>query len=473
MLRGICQGFLQLPQGAFGRSLLGYQTIRALGTPPPSNADSLKTRVTPNFSDGDVYITGVGTPYRFEVRQDGTYYLNTFGDQSRQLIAVAGYSLTNGLIGEGILAINDDPPRPTGASLFNNAAYAYNQPVSVQLQANDLQGDPITFTVASGVVPPGTSISSSGLWSGTPTTYGSFGFTVRLSDSYNAFTNSIETVTISRILPDFLTVPQLIGAAEAAVTALGLTFSATAVPSSLPTGTVISQSPAAGTVITGAITVTFTYSNGALFTQPPNVFPSNISGLTFNSVRAMLWRTRYQESLTGKVTTFSTQKYPIVEWTLTYELLNQNAASDELKKIEGLFTAKQGSAGTFLYVDPAFNTMSAEPFGTGDGAKKSFQLVARYGNAGGPSVPEIVQSLQPLPALQVFDNGTLVSSANYSVGPSGLVTFNSAPLSGHALTWTGAFYYVCRFETDELDLDEFMYRLHELKTVKFRSVILA
>lgn len=473
MLRGICQGYLRLPQGAFGRSLLGYNTLRALGTPPASDADSIKTRVTPNFADGDVYITGIGTPYRFEIRQDGTYYYNSFGDQSRQLIPIAGYSVVPGqLITEGSFAINDDAPRPTNATLFGNATYAYNQPLSVQLQATDLQGDPITFIVHSGVFPTGLTLSSSGLVTGTPTAYGAFGFTVRLSDNFGAYTDSIETLTIAQVLPDFVTTPQLVSAAEATVTVMGLSFTASSVASALPVNTVVSQSPQAGTLITSALTVNFTYSDGTLATQPANVFPTNIGGLTFNNTRAILWRTNYQESLTGKVTTLAYQKFPIVEWTLSYEVLNQKLAQDDLRKIEGLFNAKQGQAGTFFYIDPAFNTVTIEPFGTGDGSTKAFQLIARYGNPSGASIPEIIQSLQPSVALQVFDNGALVSPTNYTVGATGIITFNTAPASAHALTWTGSFYYLCRFETDSLDPDEFMFQLWSLKLLKFRSVII-
>lgn len=470
MLWGICHGYPSHSPGAFGRSLLGYQTLRALGT-PPGGSDSLKTRVSPNMVDGDIYIVGVATPYRFEPRQDGTYIYNAFGDETRQLIAVAAYQIATGLVTEGILALNDDAPRPAGATFFNTATFAYNQPLSFQLNATDLQNDIITFAVQAGGAPTGLSVSSSGLVSGTPTAYGAFGLTVRVSDPYGAFTDSIEQVTIAAVLPDFVRVPQLLAQAEATVTAMGLSFSASSVASALPVNTVLSQSPLAGTVVTGATTVVFTYSDGSLFTQPANVFPSNIAGLTWNGTRSMLWRTSYQESVTGKVTTLAYQKFPIVEWTLVYSVLNQAAAQDDLRKIEGLFNSKQGSAGIFLYVDPTFNSVTAEPFGTGDGATKAFQLLARFGNSGGPSLPEIIQSVQPSPAIQVFDNGSLVSSANYTVGASGIVTFNSAPVTGHVLTWTGAFYYQCRFETDDLDPSEFMNQLWELSSIKFRSVI--
>jgi hypothetical protein len=100
MLRGICNSNLRLPHGFVGRSLLGYQTLRALGTP---TGDSLKNRFTPHATDGDIYITSVATSslYRYQIRQDGTYWYNAGGDQSRQFIQADHVRAGTGLNGEG------------------------------------------------------------------------------------------------------------------------------------------------------------------------------------------------------------------------------------------------------------------------------------------------------------------------------------------------------------------------------------
>jgi len=162
-------------------------------------------------------------------------------------------------------------------------------------------------------------------------------------------------------------------------------------------------------------------------------------------------------------------QYPTVHWDLNYEILSQTGAVDELKEIEGLFNSKQAQAGTFLYLDPIFNTVTAERFGTGNGTTKQFQLIAAFGNSGGPSTPEIIQNLQAAPAI--FDNGSPVSTSAYTIGPTGIVTFNTAPTSGHALTWSGSFYYLAQFEMDDLEPEEFLNRLWELQSTKIKSVI--
>ena len=69
----------------------------------------------------------------------------------------------------------------------------------------------------------------------------------------------------------------------------------------------------------------------------------------------------------------------------------------------------------------------------------------------------------------IKDNGSVVSSANYSIS-NGLVTFATAPTSGAALTWTGMFGFLCRFEDDSVDFDQFMSNLWQVESLKFRSV---
>lgn len=475
MLSGICRGVIGLPRGFYGRTLLGYKTLRAAGT--AGSGDSLKTRFTPNAVDGDIYIYGaaVSGAYAVNLRQNGTFYFDAGGDESEQSLQVDLLSISSGLDGEGTFAINDDPPRVNTASgtFLAGATLILGQPISEQLQAIDPDGDTITFAVSGGSLFTGGSLSSSGLLTGTPTAYGAFGFDIKISDPFNAFTVSAESVTVISILPDFSN--ELAAAANAQLAAIGLSAAtATSVASTLPVNTVIpgSQSPPANAVISsGATAVTFQISNGSLFTTQPNLFPTALDGLTLDSTRTVEFSTSYQGTIPGKVTTLSYTQYPIIHWDLTYEILDQTAAQDELKQIEGLFNAKQAQAGTFLYLDPIFNTVVAEPFGTGDGTTKTFQLIAAYGNPGGPSTPEIIQQLQAPATVQIFNNGSLVSTSAYSISGAGKVTFTSAPAGGHAMTWSGGFYYLAQFETDDLTPEQFLNNLWELRSLTLKSVL--
>lgn len=197
-----------------------------------------------------------------------------------------------------------------------------------------------------------------------------------------------------------------------------------------------------------------------------DIFPT-LPGATWDIVRTPTWKTGYQEALSGKASTLGYQQYPLWEWELHYSVLRD--VLNEIHQIVGFFNSMRGRYGSFRYLDPTFNTVVAEPFGTGDGATPSFQLIANYG-AGGVGSPDIIQNLANTPSI--FDNGSLVNPSNYSIGVTGIVTFSPAPLATHALTWSGSFYNRCRFLADSIAPSEFMYLLWELKSVKFRSVIL-
>ena len=458
-----------LRHGLFGRNMCGYQAMRALGS-PPGGSDSLKTRFTPNVADGDVYITTIYTSklYRVQLRQNGTYLYDAVGDSSSQLIGADKYDVTNQtLYGEGLLAVNNKPPiiDTVSGKLFPSLL-SIGQPVDFFLRAHDPEGNGITFAVQSGTFIPGCSLSAAGEVTGTPNAYGSVGFTIRIEDPFGAFTDSAEIVTVQALLLDYT--GQQYAAAQAQIAALGGTASKTQVASSLPTDEIISQSLPPNTPVTGSFSINFTVSNGALFISNPDLFPTAIGGITFESTRTVEWSTTVQQTLTGKVSTIARMRYPQIHWDLNYEYLDRTLALDELKQIEALFKAKQGANATFLYLDPDFNQVTAEPFGTGDGSTKQFQLVATYG-AGGFGTPEMVQQLQAPPTI--YDNGVAVSTSAYGIGPTGIVTFNSAPATGHALTWTGGFYYLVMFELDQLSPSQFLQNFWQLQSLKLKNII--
>jgi hypothetical protein len=69
-------------------------------------------------------------------------------------------------------------------------------PYSFQLVANDDSTDPSTYTLNTGSLPTGLSLSSSGLISGTPSSAGTFNFTVNARD-VNGRTTASSTLTIT------------------------------------------------------------------------------------------------------------------------------------------------------------------------------------------------------------------------------------------------------------------------------------
>jgi len=112
---------------------------------------------------------------------------------------------------------------------------------------------------------------------------------------------------------------------------------------------------------------------------------------------------------------------------------------------------------------------------TGDGSNKIFQLQKVYivgaangvqrsytrniskpimGHLGGTS-PAILltdfQGTQLQDTVLLFDNGAQkVLNTDYTVdATTGLVTFTTAPTSGHVITWTGQYHIPVRFDSDD------------------------
>jgi Conserved hypothetical protein 2217 (DUF2460) len=69
--------------------------------------------------------------------------------------------------------------------------------------------------------------------------------------------------------------------------------------------------------------------------------------------------------------------------------------------------------------------------------------------------------------LQVFVGALL---AAYALGAGGVVTITPAPGSGAALSWTGTYRWLCRFDEDSLEFSNFMYLFWELKKCSFTTI---
>jgi len=188
-----------------------------------------------------------------------------------------------------------------------------------------------------------------------------------------------------------------------------------------------------------------------------NVYPS-LAGLTFPVTRTPIFKNLKTESVTGRVVTATYMQYPLFEFALSYDYLS----AADLKLLEGLFVEMGGDlTGFYFDAGPGDDTVSAQGIGSGDGATTSFQL---FQANPGTAVP--VDS--SFGARTAYVNGGAVAATFESPSP-GWVTFVSAPANGAALTWSGQYYYKCRFKQGSQDFDEFMHLLYSTKSVILRT----
>lgn len=191
----------------------------------------------------------------------------------------------------------------------------------------------------------------------------------------------------------------------------------------------------------------------------PSVFPT-LTGLSWEVVRTPIWRTLVQKMVSGKSAACGLMGFPLYRWTLKYERLRSDGVQD-LQTLMGFFNQCQGRLTPFYYEDPHDKTVTLQAFGIGDGVIEAFQLVRAFGG-----FVEPVQSVHGTP--HIFAGG--VETTAFTLGATGIVTFNDPPADDAVLTWTGSYYWLSRFEEDEADFAEFMYNLWHLKKISFEFV---
>ena len=206
--------------------------------------------------------------------------------------------------------------------------------------------------------------------------------------------------------------------------------------------------------------------SNALFPFPRST--GALPGISWDITRAPAFATKTQQVVGGNEYAIAFQPYPIWHWTLTYDFLRTytpqgGSPFTEWQTLVGFFTARQGSFDTFLFDDPEDDTATAQLVGTGDGSNKVFQLGRTLG------LFEPIYNVQGTPTPQVFLNGTLQVSG-YTIS-GGTLTFTAAPGAGVLVTWTGKFYWRCRFEQDTTQFGMLASGFWDAKSITIRSVL--
>ena len=134
-----------------------------------------------NLSPTSGTITGAPTAtgtFPFTVR-----VADTFGQSDTQALS--------------ILVSTNNPPQIGTTSL---PAGTVNQPYSQQVQVSGGNGT-LTWSISGGSLPPGLALSPTGTISGTPTTQGTFNFTVSVTDSLGQSDTQALSIVINSAPP--------------------------------------------------------------------------------------------------------------------------------------------------------------------------------------------------------------------------------------------------------------------------------
>ncbi len=201
-------------------------------------------------------------------------------------------------------------------------------------------------------------------------------------------------------------------------------------------------------------------------TTPPT-FPT-LPGQGWSVHKRPSFATIVASHVSGREVRDALYQNPIWMFELTFDGLASDSVSypglgaDSLQNLMGLFLACQGQFGTFLYVDPTDNAVSAQNIAFGDGSTTTFTFARTLGGF-----------LEPVgwvtSVSQVTVGGVAQSSGWSLVAPNSLV-FAAAPASGALIGASFAYAFQCRFDDDAADFEQFMQNLWTLQNLKFRSV---
>jgi uncharacterized protein (TIGR02217 family) len=207
------------------------------------------------------------------------------------------------------------------------------------------------------------------------------------------------------------------------------------------------------------------------------IFPS-LPGLKWNQAKTPLFSTLIQVAASGRESRVPLYVYPLYEFDLSYEILRDDTAHNELKFLCGFYLLRGGASDDFLYIDPSDNYVLNGLIGVGDGNNNSFQMVRSYGGFVEPRY-DIQASNNQVPIV-VKVNGNTQANNSYSISylRSGLLSFNSNPIG--AITANFAYYQRVRFVEfvggggstggGDQAFSQFMRNLWEAKSVSLASV---
>lgn len=182
------------------------------------------------------------------------------------------------------------------------------------------------------------------------------------------------------------------------------------------------------------------------------VFPL-LPGRTPEIEKAPVWSTTIAEAASGRERRTPQWSYPRWRHSIAYDVIRQKPTNDELAGLLEFFNNAQGMQASFLYLDETDYVEVAAPIGTGDGTTTAFQIQRSIRTWAEPVFAPF--------GISVYDNGVLKvgGGTDYTLGNLGAITFTSAPANGHALTWDGYFFFLTRFDQDELPIKQMIRQL--------------
>jgi len=184
-----------------------------------------------------------------------------------------------------------------------------------------------------------------------------------------------------------------------------------------------------------------------------------------------------QESVSGQEQRVRVWAKCRARYEIGYSVMHSDDPVGNYRAVLALFYAHNGRFRPFRFKDWGDYQASDAHFGTGDGSHTAFQLSKIYDPSqillGAPGSFTYTREIYlPVGAPVIKKNGVIQTvTTNYTISSTGLVTFVTAPTSGHALTWTGEFDIPVRFDVDYLPVVMNVNNIADIGSISLREVI--
>lgn len=200
----------------------------------------------------------------------------------------------------------------------------------------------------------------------------------------------------------------------------------------------------------------------------PNVFPK-LAGRGFMLSKAPEFSTGIRSAVSKREIRTAWMSAPRWWFKVRHEFLRTLEANPDVGKLLAFFMSRAGRFGFFFFFDETDHSAVDESIGTGTGSATVFQISRTVGKGTPYEYVEPVYALWKAPVVKVA-GVTKTYLVDYTVGPWGKLTFAVAPSNGAAVTWTGDFLFVCRFDDDRMDVQQLVSDLWSQDGFEFVSL---
>jgi hypothetical protein len=223
-----------------------------------------------------------------------------------------------------------------------------------------------------------------------------------------------------------------------------------------------------------------TYPNQIVATKNAKLVETNANGLhDFNQTIASLGAATpytYSVMVSGQGRTWCWVQLSNADGSVTQYVnlatgaLGTTVVTGSLRLLKAI-TVQQVASATWYQIDLTVATASTTSFNLYIGAATADNTQSYTGTTSLDALYVYAAQLEKgsLGTLYIPTTTGAFAATDYTLDGAGLVTFTTAPTAVGSITWTGSFDWLCQFDDDSADFQNFLFNYWSLGKIKFTS----